>query len=235
MPVLRPGESGGHRIGQTAASKAAPRLTSAYRPRMEFATAAMLLDVITAVAAVVWFAGAVFVWRTARTMREPVNGELEVDAAPATLVRRAKSLLARGLDRSPLSGITLLEAHPDAVVWEGGEGRMRHTGSLRVAATSGSERSRVAWQLETRTALVTVGHWLVALAGLAIIGLHQLLLHVVLAAEDPWVRPQVLQMLQVVHFLWPPFLLAGLARATRTRLVRDLERSLRNAALADDE
>ncbi len=202
---------------------------------MDFESAAILLDLIAAIAAVFWLAGTVFVWTSARRLSVPSTGEVVVDAAPATIVRSAKALLQRGVVGSPLSRIALLESHPDALVWEGGGGRLRHAGSLRAGSRPTDDRTVVAYQLETSSGLVTAGHWLTALGGVAIIALYFVLARFALAHDHMGVRYQVIQMVQAVHFLWPPFLLAGLARAARNRLARDLERSLQNAGFDDDE
>jgi hypothetical protein len=47
-------------------------------------------------------------------------------------------------------------------------------------------------------------------------------------SPDPATRMQTLQMLQIVHFLWPPFLFGGLYRAGRGALRANLDTLLHN-------
>ena len=54
--------------------------------------------------------------------------------------------------------------------------------------------------------------------------------HVALGAP---VRGQVFQMLQAIHVLWPPFLLAGMALAMRRRLDAEIERVIKNQRFLD--
>jgi hypothetical protein len=40
-------------------------------------------------------------------------------------------------------------------------------------------------------------------------------------------------MVQAVHFLWPPFMLAGMVSVMRRRVMQELQRSLQNAVFAE--
>lgn len=52
----------------------------------------------------------------------------------------------------------------------------------------------------------------------------------VLPSDDPSVRAQSIQTIQVIHFLWPPFLLASLGRRIDRLVGTWLETALQNAA-----
>jgi hypothetical protein len=76
------------------------------------------------------------------------------------------------------------------------------------------ERSAVDWTVE-----ISRTRWLLALGrvflllGLAALGVGFWLIRTyVVPNADPAVRGQTFQMLQAVHFLWPPFLFGGLYR-----------------------
>ena len=55
---------------------------------------------------------------------------------------------------------------------------------------------------------------------LAILLVSGLIWTLVIPAQNPAIRWQVIQVVQMVHFLWPPFLIYGLARGQRTMGVR---------------
>ena len=52
----------------------------------------------------------------------------------------------------------------------------------------------------------------------------------IVGSEEPAVRYQVFQTFQIIHFLWPPFLFAGLRNRVAKVVVRSLADVLRNSA-----
>lgn len=194
---------------------------------MSYEFAAFWLDAIAIGAAILWGIGAAFVTRSARVVEERVEGETEVEVASHAFVQLARTALSRGIANSPLSRIALVDVRDDSLTWQGGGGGVRHSASLR-ASGNGASRARVVWQLEATSGMITGARWVVAAAAVATVGIYWLLSTHVLPVENPGVRGQVFQMAQALHFLWPPFLLAGLARALKRRLVKDLERTLGN-------
>jgi hypothetical protein len=52
----------------------------------------------------------------------------------------------------------------------------------------------------------------------------------IVGSEEPAIRYQVFQTLQIIHFLWPPFLFAGLRNRVAKVVTRSLANVLRNAA-----
>lgn len=184
------------------------------------------LDVIAIVAAVLWLAGAWFVAASARRVTAPATGELDVDSDPEAFVTRARELLMRGVANSPLSRLKIVEATDLTLSWQGSGAGVRHAGSLR--ATRRGKGTRIEWQVEADSGLLTAGRWVVAVGALTIAGLYWLLAQYVVASEQPGLRFQVVQMCQAVHVLWPPFLFGGLPRGIKRRLVTDLDQSLSN-------
>ena len=52
----------------------------------------------------------------------------------------------------------------------------------------------------------------------------------IISSEEPAVRYQVFQTCQIIHFLWPPFLFAGLSRRVVRAVTRSLTSVLANSA-----
>jgi hypothetical protein len=193
---------------------------------MSEATAGWWLDGIGIGAAIVWLIGAVFVSRSAAMLGSGVTGESTADRDPADFVRRARETLTQGIANSPLARIQLQQATESTLTWEGRGGGLRHVASLRATGSQG--RTRAVWQVEASSSLITAARWVSALGALVTAGLYWLLSEFVATSENAALRGQVFQMMQCIHTLWPPFLLSGLARGMKRRLVADLERTLSN-------
>ena len=193
---------------------------------MNEASALFWLDGIAIGAAVLWLIAAVFVSRSAAILRTAATGEATVDQDPQEFLRHVRDTLTRGVANSPLARIELSSTSDSTLSWEGSGGGVRHQASLR--ATGGNGKTRAVWQLEASSGLVTGARWVSAVSALATAALYYMLSEFVATSENPSVRWQVFQMAQCIHTLWPPFLLAGLARGMKRRLVADLDRTLNN-------
>jgi hypothetical protein len=106
-------------------------------------------------------------------------------------------------------------------------------GQLRLTPL-GDDSTRIDYALE----LKPLDGWLraasvVQLAGLLVlVGLFWLLYTLVVPAPQPGVRWQVLQMFQVSHVLWPPFLLIALYRRWRQGVIAQFDTFLHNLPYA---
>ncbi len=225
--------------------------------RLPPATAQLILYAITGVAAAVWVIGLQFLVGSVRRPRptaperfdwsEPASspqvvGVAEVEGEAGRLAAQACSLLARG-DVPGLGQVRIVEKTENRVVFagpgEGGAGPAASSGivqgRLEFAAASPS-RSRVDYAVELRggRGLLLAGAIVQAVGLLAIVAGFWLIQTYVVNNAHPAIRAQSVQMLQVVHFLWPPFLCGGLYRA-RSKVVRvALETFLQNLPYRDD-
>lgn len=194
---------------------------------MEQATAQFWLDTGVAVAGALWLSGAWFVASTRRLCAEPLRGDLDVASDPATVMARLTKVLADARPGSPLQSSSIEAATQREIRWSS-IGLFRHRGSVR---TSGEpRRTRVEWEVQGQPGGLLLGaRVVVALGALVTIGLYLVLREFVLPSESPGVRGQVFQMVQAVHVLWPPFLLAGFARRSRRLVGEEVRRAVQNA------
>ena len=203
---------------------------------MDPQTARTVLYAITAAACTAWIIGLVFVWRS----RDPrsaessveaaadfgeaidpgawvVTGVETVDSAEPDLHRKAARLLAEGRLGMPLKVTRCDERElvfePAMVTrWmmvRRGIIRFEPAGfgktNLRYAMFARGSGRRLLWLA-----------WLFQGLGLLAIGIGFWAISTyVINHPNPPVRVQSVQMVQTIHFLWPPFLFAGLYRSFR--------------------
>lgn len=193
---------------------------------MDPETAAFWLETIAAGAAAAWFAGAWFVHRTRGVCAEPLGGEVEIPSGPDAIVQRTIAVLAEARAGSPFAGSVIEHAGRGEVRWRTNSGALRHRGVVR--ATGIAQQSRVVYGIEYTGRLLTFGTAFVAFGAVVIAVLFWMLRQYVLASPDAGVRAQVIQMVQAVHVLWPPFLFVGLARTLRRTLAKEVLRTLQH-------
>lgn len=222
---------------------------------MDTEAAQIVLGVIVAIGAVFWLTGLQFLTGSTRAVkssqpdesdppftesRNRLAGTAEVDGQPSVLAIKAASLLARN---SPFGPVKIVEKADDRIKFERlGPGianqpaaRWFRQGDLRFV-TAGRGRCRIEWAVE----LAKMG-WLL-LWGLLfqVFGLVALVVGgwaiytYVVSSPDPAVRWQTLQMLQVGHFLWPPFLFGSLYRRGRREVAAQFEALANNLPFCGD-
>jgi hypothetical protein len=162
-----------------------------------------------------------------------ISGSADVEGAPEDLVSRAAHVMAVG----GLGQTRIVSRSQDRLVFEGTiqpEGKRRHgprsyRGGFRFTPANTS-RTRVEYLLE-----IPGARWALILAGVfqflglaALVGGFWALSTFVAHSDDSVVRAQVLQMMQAVHFLWPPFLFAFVYRRWGLFLRRTVETLLAN-------
>ena len=157
----------------------------------------------------------------ARISRWPenwVSGSVEVAGQPALLADQAVSFLARG-DMQVLGPIKIVEKTDDRIVFER-PGPSTHpaggwfrTGELHFTPLQPG-RTRIDWGCGPfHLGWMLKAAWAIQCCGLiALIAGCLAIYHFVISSPDPAVRWQTVQMVQVIHFLWPPFLFGGLYR-----------------------
>jgi hypothetical protein len=211
-------------------------------------TARVVLTGITGLAVIVWLLSFRFLVSSARKGQPVQSGEsvdsenagsseetlltgaTEVEGEPSALVARAASLLARGslLPQVPIKIVEKSASHVRFERVEAGNevqsaGRWLRQGQFTFVSLGGG-RSRVEWVVE----LINM-RWLLRLGALfQVAGLIAIavgfwaIFTYVISSPDPAIRWQTVQMVQVVHFLWPPFLFAALYRRGKRTLSAQL-------------
>jgi len=156
-----------------------------------------------------------------------IVGEAEVQGRPDDLSAKLASHLARdGL--GPIGAVKILAcdrreisfvAAGPAVAGQGQPGTLFRQGSFYFEAVG--SRTRVSYAIETSSSriLLTIGWLLIVLGLTALVVGAWLILTLVVTSPSAGIRAQSVQMFQAVHLLWPPFLLAYLARQP-AKLVR---------------
>jgi hypothetical protein len=201
--------------------------------------ARIVLAAITAAGAVAWLAGLRFLLASSRIRRDRhqedvaeagftgegregwLSGSAEVEGEANTLATRAATVLAKG-SLQAIGLVKILEKADDLVRFERAgagvanqpAGQWFRRGELRFTSLRPG-RTRVEWAVEPVNM-----RWLLWLGGaFQVVGLFGLVIGCwaidtyIASSPDPAVRWQTLQMLQAVHFLWPPFLFGALYRS----------------------
>jgi hypothetical protein len=223
---------------------------------MDQDVARIVLGSLTAVGAVVWLMGLQFLLTTFRGQRsrEPeafgeldfdredhegwLAGSTEVEGEAPALASRAAAILIQG-NLGALGPVKILDKAPDRIRFErvgmgagrGSPGQWFRRGELRFTPV-GAGRTEVAWAFETAAmrrllwaGLVIEAAGLIAL----VVGCWAISTYVI-PSPNPGVRWQTVQMVQVVHFLWPPFLMGGLYRKGVAALATQFEALASNLA-----
>ena len=160
--------------------------------------------------------------------RTTLYGEGLIEGQAARLARRFASRLASsGL--APGFPARVVEAADDRVGFEAPSTVGQPRGVVEFAdAGGGRVGTRYRVDVGGTTSLL-VGAGVILAAGLlAIVSGYWLVSTYVISLGNPAARVQTIQMLQVVHLIWPPFLLGGIARR-RVGVVREaLDTTLAN-------
>jgi hypothetical protein len=189
---------------------------------------------MTAVGAVAWM-GALAVTLRAHGQRPPkglgedlpfeidnapaisaIAGSAEIAGQPQELAAKLTEQLAR-VGVMPIGLIKILKSDRDEVVFEPagpnsffsvgfGRGRFRFRGI--------GPRTHIDYAVETtaRRFLTTLSWVFVALGLAVLVVVPWFQFQYVVPSPNPSVRAQSLQTVQIIHFLWPPFLFAFVAR-----------------------
>jgi hypothetical protein len=207
-------------------------------------TAQVILVSVTTLASAVWLIGLWFLvasYRTGRTEQLPDHfshseqlpknwflGSVEVDGQPGALVEQAASLLVRAGSGS----LKIVERTADRLAFEQigltplglpKQGQLRFT-------SVGSGRTRIDYAVEPPglRLLLWLGGIFQACGLVALVAGGWAISEYCVPSPDPNIRAQAVQMLQVAHFLWPPFLCGALYRHRRRALTNQFDFLVRN-------
>jgi hypothetical protein len=198
----------------------------------------MIVIGIAAVGAIGWLSGVVVMSRATRERRAraeqaaarfdieaaaaggTIVGEAEVEGRPEELSEKLARLLARD-GMGPLGPVKIVACDRRELVFEPAGAGAGSSGPAPTGVYRGrfrfiptGSRTRVEYAIEAPTGLVLIGlGWLFIVLGLAaLVGGCWAMFAYVLPSPFANVRGQAVQMVQVVHLIWPPFLFATLAR-----------------------
>jgi hypothetical protein len=210
--------------------------------------AQIVLAAITAVAAVVWLAGLQFLLASARlgiknedresvdpeVMEESlapcISGSVEVEGQAGALAAKAASLFAQD-KLFPFGPFKIVESSESRLRFEPvgpGVGRQAggwfRRGQLRFTPL-GPTRTRVEWTvaLAPRSWLLWLGGGFQVAGLIALVAGAWAVYTFFASSADPALRWQTIQMLQVSHLLWPPFLFGALYRLGRRMIAAQFE------------
>jgi hypothetical protein len=213
--------------------------------------AQIVVSAIAAIGTIVWLAGLQFLARSRRIVKKnqpegmfigdgsaavPPNwlaGSAEVDGRPAELATRAAAIFAKA---SPF-GFARIEEKSDERVTFANQmtGQPLRRGTLRFS-DAGRGRSEVVWIAELANVdwLLRVGTLVQVLGLLALVVGGWAMFTWVASSANPAIRWQSLQMLQVVHVLWPPFLFGVLYRRCYSQVAAQFEALTHNLPYGKD-
>jgi hypothetical protein len=164
-----------------------------------------------------------------------IAGSAEVPGGPDELAVKLAERLARdGL--GSLGPIKITAANRTEVTFEaignpqGGSGLRR--GSVRFSGAGNNTRIAYSVDAPSGRVLFALGWFFVALGLAAIV--VALILEFIFAINSPHaaIRGQAVQMIQTVHFVWPPFLFAQLARQPIRAIKNHFEALINNLPYA---
>ncbi len=166
--------------------------------------------------------------------RNTIVGEAEVAGVPEELSGKLAGLLARE-GMGPFGPVKIVACDRRELVFESagmtagssGHGPSAGVRRGRFRLTPSGSRTRIEYAIEMPSGRILLGFgWLFVLLGLvALVAACTLMFVYILPSPHPNVRGQAVQAVQVVHFLWPPFLFGSLCRQP-VRFVRARVESL---------
>jgi hypothetical protein len=198
---------------------------------MDPETGKLVVIAITSVGVLAWLAGLTTVLRASRERKESalraserfdinegsapgtIVGEAEVEGQPEELSTKLAGLLARE-STYPFGPVKIVARDRHEVAFEpAGKSPIGFKGG-RVRLEPVGSRTRIEYALDTSPSGILIGGWIALALGLAALIVEPWLMFTYVI-PDPKFQGQELQALQLVHFLWPPFLFAHVSRQPR--------------------
>ena len=114
---------------------------------------------------------------------------------------------------SPFGPVKIVTRDLSEIAFEAAGPSMNGFQGGRIRLTPSGHRTRIDYAIATKSRGLLIGGWIAVVLGLvAVVVTPCLMFLIVLPHPNPNIRAQVFQSFQMVHFLWPPFLFASLAR-----------------------
>lgn len=164
------------------------------------------------------------------------GGEVRISGRPTQLSRRLAARLSQPGGPGTLGVLSVSQPAEDTVLAEQLEAMGFPFESCLVLFTADGADCVARYVIRSRPNrwLAVLAHGFLILGMGAIVGMGWLMEALVIPNPLPGVRWQVFQSLQVVHFLWPPFLLASLDRRYRRAVATRIEAMLSGLPFQDD-
>ncbi len=162
-------------------------------------------------------------------------GSLEVEGDSHSLMERAASLLVRD-GTSSLGTIKIIERTPRSLTfekvagWGGNLARYQgfKRGILRSSDQGGDTRIDYALDFSPLRTLLRTAQILNLIGFVVLVVAGVLLYNFVVTSNNPAIRWQTIQMIQVGHLLWPPFLFLGIYRRVRAEAIAQFDAFVHN-------
>jgi hypothetical protein len=168
---------------------------------------------------------------------EEVTGEEIVTGRRDAVAKKLADRLAAGFGSQNASFLKITACSPERVAFEPmpgtpqpGLGISFQSGEMALRQQGDRVRIRYAINLQRYASIMRLVTYLVCFVygGLFVIGAPLLIWFLVLRSNDPNLRWQVLQTFQMVHGVWPPFLVGGLYTRNRAAAGRYFQTLLAN-------
>jgi hypothetical protein len=195
---------------------------------MDPETGKLVVIAITSVGGLVWLAGLTAVLRASREHRQSsllaterfeateeaspgtIVGEAEVEGQPEELSAKLAGQLARE-SAGPFGPVKIVARDRHEVSFEPAGRSPLGFRSGRIRLEPAGSRTRIKYDIETTPRGILIGGWIALALGLAAL-IVEFWIMFTFVIPDPRLQGQEFQALQMVHFLWPPFLFAHLSR-----------------------
>lgn len=167
-----------------------------------------------------------------------VTGELVARGEPDAVSRKLCDLLVSATQPSGAGAVRVAERTPERIVFDKVPGGARapglpfDAGVVTLEGRGDRLRLRYAVSMARSLRMMRLATYLVCFAygGLFVAGTPLLIWFVVLGSDDPAVRWQVFQTAQMVHGVWPPFLVGFIAGRLRRATSGFFDALLANAS-----
>jgi hypothetical protein len=210
--------------------------------------APLILALLTSIAVTVWLIGAYYLANSPAIAARRERGEegaatsgLGFEPGPTTIVgggeiegtppdnsRKLAAVIARdGLGAG--QPLQIVERRDDRIVFISPGDPLKPRGEIQLG-TSGSERTRFDYCVEydALSRPLKVG-WMILAVALIVLAIAVWVVRTYLVpSRSPGIWGQSIQLIQMVHLLWPPFLLGSQYRSRYRSLRRRLDTALHN-------
>ena len=221
---------------------------------MSAETAEILFFVITGVMGLVWLTATRFAFSRLRTRDryeeyedrrddeydgEAIHGEVVVEGTREALSKKIAEQLAASSSVTGTFFLKITECTKDRVAFErtrGAPGRHAQCafrfGVILLKSEGNQVRLRYVIPIQRFLRIMKLVTYLVCFVygGIFVFGTPILIWHLVVQSDDPKLRWQVLQTLQMVHGVWPPFLIGSVTGRLKGATAAYFDTLLQNLA-----
>ena len=196
-----------------------------------------LLNAIAITAAIALAFAYLYCRRSARDVEEAMEPiDVTIEAAPIAAIDDAAHAIVTA--RHWPGPARIIERTSESVEFEIGPSKRegRAVKGKITARSRGQRRTSVEASMNIpRSGTLVAAHAILIIGALVLVGGWYALRTWVLSHELPPIRFQVIQMMQIIHFIWPPFMLSYAARREMTKICRTRYRNYRTTSVTEFE